>query len=91
VSVATPILIYSLSAGADLGSTEYALSRGGREINPLMQTREMRIGRAVLGVGIATGLDVYLQKRAPKWVWIPRVVIPAVSVGIAVHNMRTVR
>lgn len=90
MSLATPLLIYSLSAGADLGSTEVALARNpyAREWNPLLRNPHARIARGIVGIGIATGFDVLLQKRAPRWRWVPRVIIPAVSVGIAVHNLQ---
>ena len=88
-----PLLIYTLSAGADLGSTEYALRNCSAcvESNPLLQSREARIGRGIAGVALATLLDVQLQKKAPKWRWVPRVVIPLVSGIIAVHNVRAAK
>jgi hypothetical protein len=39
----TATLLLILSAGADIASTEYGISRGLYEANPLMQRREVRI------------------------------------------------
>jgi hypothetical protein len=83
-----PLLIYGLSAGADVASTKYALQNPQNyESNPMAQGNRLYV-RAAVGVAAATLLDVELQKRAPKWRFIPRIVVPLVSGIIAVHNVR---
>lgn len=55
-----------LSNGADLASTEYALSRGAHELNPLMRNTALRYSvKAASTAGQCEGMR-WLRKRNPK-------------------------
>ncbi len=58
---------------ADLASTEYALSRGGYESNPLMQNRGVRYGAGIGSCVLAAEMDHKLRKHT-KSRWAVRVI-----------------
>ncbi len=58
---------------ADLASTEYALSRGGYESNPLMQNRGVRYGAGIGSCVLAAEMDHKLRNHA-KSRWAVRIV-----------------
>lgn len=71
---------------ADLASTEYALARGGREGNPLMRNRSVRV--AVGGVAscvVLSEADKRLSKKGRKWA---RIIGGTVLGAVVVSNMR---
>lgn len=91
IDLATPLLLASLSAGADVGTTQWAKSRGAIESNPTLQSDGALYARAAAGVILYTVADVTLQKRAPKWVWVPRVLVLGAGIGIGIHNYQVGR
>lgn len=93
VSVARPLAVYGLAAGADLASTEYALARPGlREGNPLLQDRGVRIGaKGALALGL-TAADVTLQRKGKRRAVRALRVLAVVAQGIvAAQNLRRAR
>lgn len=89
VSVWKPAAIYGLGAAADLASTELALARGARELNPLSQQRGSRIAVKLAGAAGLTVADIYLQRTGHRgWVRGLRIGMTVLAVGITVHNSR---
>ena len=82
---------YALFCGAkaaDLGSTEYALSRGAIETNPLMQNRGVRIGAGVASCVVAGEAD-YRLRNHKKSRWAVRVIGIGLLAYATQNNART--
>lgn len=75
---------------ADLATTEYGLSRGAREANPLMQNRAVRVGVGVSSCIVAAEVDHKLRKHK-KSRWALRIVGIGLLSYAAVHNARVAR
>lgn len=57
------LILMLIGAGADLASTEYVLSGGGYEMNPLMRNRAVRI-TTNLAAPVAA---FFIFRNKPKW------------------------
>jgi len=68
IQAVKPLVLYVGLAGADLGSTEWAISRGAGEMHPWGQTRGRRAAMKAVQVGVWWGADLYLQRHRPGWV-----------------------
>ena len=72
----------------DLVSTEVGLSRGARELNPLMQTTGARIAVKALMITAVAEVDYRLSKRkSHKALWVLRGVGLAATSAAIVHNL----
>ena len=61
-------LVWCGAKAADLGTTEWALSNGAHENNPLMRNRSVRIGAGVATCALAGEVDYRLRsKRKTRW------------------------
>lgn len=93
VDVATPLLLYSAGAGADLITTRMALNAGGQELNPLMRGS---LGKqAAIKSGMVLGvtlLDLHLQKQGrKKAAWVVRLSWLALHSAVAIHNSKQLK
>lgn len=70
---------------ADLGSTEYALSRGAVEGNPLMRTRSSRVAVSAASCVVMSEADKRLSKKGRR---IARVIGGVVLGAVVVSNAR---
>jgi len=92
MSIATPILIYSLSLGADAGSTLYARRQPGViEANPLMRNRAVMIGSHIASAAALTYIDTRLQRRSKCAPWVLRGAVLVAGGFVARHNLQQVR
>lgn len=87
---ATSYGLFCGAKAADLGSTEYALSRGAVETNPLMQSRGVRIGAGVASCVVAAEVDHSLR-RHKKSRWAVRVIGIGLLAYATQNNARTGR
>ena len=85
-------------AGADLATTEYALTRPCElsrpcyyETNPLMQERWVRVPVKVGVTGFVYWQTAQLHKRHPKWAFACRLVTVALWGYATAHNLREIR
>ena len=87
--LAKSLLIYSLAAGMDIGSTRYALPHNpaAREANPIMQGQGLYVFKG-LQVTALTLVDSRLQKHHKGLAKALRILTLAGQAGIAVHNLR---
>ena len=91
VSVVKPALVYGLAGVADVLSTQYVLSRGGVERNPLWRNSSMgQLTAYKLGmVAAQTAAVVYLQKKGHKgWARGMRIGSAVLFGAVTVHNIR---
>ena len=70
-------------------STQRAIARGGVEIGPIA-SQNYAVSKAIQGTAIA-GLDIYIQKKAPKYKWPYRILIVAAGTLLIVHNNKVMR
>lgn len=90
VSIKIPALIYGSAEGLDLLSTEYALSQGLVERNPIMKDRTVRI---TYSLALATGLtwyDVRRQKQGKNTKKI-RIAYAILKGSIVLWNIKEIR
>lgn len=80
--------VYVVGSAADLGSSEYAIERGGAEANPVQQTRGLRIGVQAATAGVGCWADAKLSKRHRNGARVLRVAVLALKLGLAIHNVR---
>jgi hypothetical protein len=85
VNLTIPLI---LSKALELGSTEYALSHGAREINPLLQNRSARIAINTSYGSVSALTYKELHKRKPI---LANVVAGIVIVGNSYLVLRNVR
>jgi hypothetical protein len=81
-------------AGADLGSTEYALARNAVAVerNPLQQTSGARVAWAAAYAGGGCAADALLQKSGrPRLAKVIRIAAFAIKLGLAANNIRHAR
>jgi hypothetical protein len=71
------------AVAADLGTTEWALSRGHEEGNPLVRSRALRVG---LGGAQCVGLHV-LTSKSPKAGRLASRITILVRTGVAAYNV----
>lgn len=83
----TPFVLSGAIVAGDYASTQGALARGGTEYGPI---KNQQVRASVQFVAIA-GIDVLIQKRAPKLKWYWRGAVIAGSVAIMAHNDRVAR
>jgi len=84
------MIVWVLSNGADITTTEMALNTGyTREVNPLLTRRSVRIP---LKVGV-TAVGVYGIKKYPKSknAKIAVYIISSVYIGVSINNYRIYR
>jgi hypothetical protein len=85
---------YAMVGGSigDLLSTQYALSNGARELNPLQQNTGVRVASAVAFPVVAIYLSDELRKDGhPKLALWFRIALVALKGYAIAHNLRTVR
>ena len=76
----------------DLLSTQYAISNGARELNPLQQNTGVRVASAVAFPVVAIYLSDELRKDGhPKIALWFRIALVALKGYAIAHNLRTVR
>ena len=91
VDYITPAVLYGLANGADLASTEYALSKNPRvvEANPLMQGGTAQ--RALIKAGTTAALtaaDTELQRSGHKdWAKGLRLLASGLLGGLSMYNL----
>jgi len=91
-SFALLTLFQVLSSVADVESTQYGLSHGAREENPMFGSHPTRAVQYAISLPMSAGvatLSYMLKKRAPQsrhWI-IPQVVYGSIHAGAAAHNM----
>lgn len=87
-----PCVVWALGASADLASTEYAVHQGAVELNPLQQTTIGRVATQAAYTTVGCALDSHLRKsgktRLAKGL---RIALFIGKLGLAVHNVRSVR
>jgi len=87
VSVAKPLFVYGLAAGADLASTQFAIGHGATEANPVVQGSGNRAALKLAEMVGLTLLDTTIQKKNPKAArWLRWTVIVAYG-GVAAWNL----
>ena len=69
----------------DLASTEYALSNGSVELNPLMKNRWVRVGASAAGPTVFNYATNKLHADHPKWAMVARIAF-LVSKGWVIHH-----
>lgn len=89
-TVVKPLVVYTMSVGADWASTKYALDRGAHEANPLFRGSS---GKRALLMGVQaavlTATDVQLQRTGhPRWAKAMRIGVPVLRGLVVVHNIR---
>jgi hypothetical protein len=82
-----PLILYGLGNSADFASTEYALGRGGHEVNPLMRERGGRLAVKLAHTSAATAFDVWLQKKHHKAVKPVRIAVCSLLAGMTAWNV----
>lgn len=84
----TACVVYVVVGAADLGSSEYAIGRGGVEQNPAQQMRGLRIGVQAATAGVGCWADAKLSKRHRNGARVLRVAVLTLKLGLAAHNVR---
>lgn len=80
-------------SAADGLSTEAALAKGGRELNPLQpESRAGRLGAQAAVAGVGCVGDSFLRKRGKKGLAKAlRVAFFCLKLGVTVHNIHQIR
>jgi hypothetical protein len=86
-SLLKPLAVYGTAAGADYGSTRYALAAGAKELNPPMRWSPEALKLAQ--VSLFTALDMEFQKRGHHGkAKAMRITVGVISVGVTCWNLR---
>jgi hypothetical protein len=82
--------LYTAAAMADFGATHLALSRGGRELNPLLRRRGMIAPVKVASVWAALRIEEALRRsRHEGWARFLRWSFVVLNFGLATWNLAT--
>lgn len=87
-----PCVVWVAGAGVDYASTQYALSRGAVEMNPLQSSPAGRIGVQAAYATVGCVMDARLRKGGHrKLARGLRTGLFIFKLALAVHNVRSVR
>lgn len=87
-----PLAIYCSGTALDLATTEAAIARGGRELNPLLRARGVRIPAKLAACVALSARDRRLQRRASTTpMRVTAVVLHAALVGWNLRQIARLR
>lgn len=87
-ALARSLELYTAAAAADFGSTQLALSRGGREANPLIRRRGLVAPVKALSVWAVLEIEERLRRsRHDGWARLLRWSFVAFNLGLAAWNL----
>lgn len=80
-----------VSKGTDLLSTEYGISAGGYEVNPLMEHRPVRVASSIAAPIFVNWWTARMYPENPKLALLSRAIVVSLWSYATLHNLRNLR